>query len=85
MLGRRGPAPEKEEAVIGKLARILGAGVVITGLVGLALERAGLRSCGCYPECWCKRPGLNLFRWITPPTLHRGPWRESEASGEADL
>jgi hypothetical protein len=35
-------------------------------LVGLAQERAGLRRCGCKPDCWCKRPGLSVFRWVFP-------------------
>jgi hypothetical protein len=29
-------------------------------------EAAGLRRCGCAPDCWCRRPGLNLFRWVIP-------------------
>ena len=26
--------------------------------------------CGCEPECWCKRPGLTMFRWVTPRRTH---------------
>jgi hypothetical protein len=29
-------------------------------------EAAGLRRCGCAPDCWCRRPGLDLFRWVIP-------------------
>lgn len=46
-------------------------GYVLMGLVSLGLERAGVYSCGCDPDCWCKRPGLNVFRWILP-RWHRG-------------
>jgi hypothetical protein len=24
------------------------------------------RKCGCSPDCWCKKPGLSLFRWVVP-------------------
>lgn len=34
-------------------------------------EASGLRrKCGCEPNCWCKRPGLRLFRWVTPKATH---------------
>jgi hypothetical protein len=48
-------------------------GLVLAGAASLAFERAGVYECGCYPECWCKRPGLNLFRWLVP-RFHNGPW-----------
>jgi hypothetical protein len=31
----------------------------------------GVVECGCKPDCWCKRAGLNLFRWVILPRLHR--------------
>jgi hypothetical protein len=42
---------------------------LVLGYVGLALyyrarEAAGLLTCGCYPDCWCKKPGLSIFRWV---------------------
>jgi hypothetical protein len=40
------------------------------GLVALGLERAGVYTCACEPDCWCKRPGLNVFRWVFP-RFHR--------------
>ena len=53
---------------------------VLVGVVGLYLlaaiattvrETAGLgRQCGCDADCWCKRPGLRLFRWVTPKRQH---------------
>jgi hypothetical protein len=35
-------------------------------LLGHALERSGVAACDCREDCWCKRPGLNLFRWAFP-------------------
>lgn len=29
-------------------------------------ERMGAMRCGCADECWCRRPGLSLFRWVFP-------------------
>ena len=56
-------------------------GYVILALVGRAEEAAGLRTCGCYPDCWCKRPGLSLFRWVFP-RFHRNPeiegWKKQQ-------
>ena len=66
-------------------AFLVSLGLVLAGATSLALERAGLYSCGCYPECWCKRPGLKLFGWIVP-RFHRGPWNpEDKARHERGL
>lgn len=55
---------------------------VLASLVGLYLvaalmtwlaEAMGMRSCGCAAECWCKKPGLNAFRWVFPRG-HRIDW-----------
>jgi len=27
--------------------------------------------CGCTETCWCKRPGLTVFRWVTPGRWHQ--------------
>jgi hypothetical protein len=50
--------------------RLMVAGYVLAGLLGLTLERAGVYRCSCQPDCWCKRPGLNVFRWVFP-RFHR--------------
>ncbi len=39
--------------------------------VGLALlgrykESQGRLVCGCDDTCWCKSPGVSLFRWVFP-------------------
>jgi hypothetical protein len=52
---------------------------VLVGLGGYLLlavgnrvaEAAGVMRCGCAEDCWCKRPGLSLFRWVFP-WRHRG-------------
>jgi len=53
---------------------------VVFGVIGLYLLAAILttaaeatgrwRQCDCEPECWCKTPGLRLFRWTTPKRAH---------------
>lgn len=40
---------------------------------GLVREQLGMVSCGCADDCWCKRPGLSLFRWVFPGG-HRSSW-----------
>lgn len=35
-------------------------------LVGKVRERNGDLQCNCNNDCWCKRPGLSLFRWVFP-------------------
>jgi len=41
-------------------------GYLALSVLGHALERAGLQRCDCRADCWCKRPGLSLFRWVAP-------------------
>jgi hypothetical protein len=58
------------------MKRVLGlaAGLYLAAaLVGLARERMGLVTCGCADDCWCKRPGLSLFRWVFPRG-HKSAW-----------
>lgn len=60
---------------MGRLLRLLTVGLLVTAGTTLALERAGVRrfQCACSPDCWCKKPGLSLFRWITPGEWHSIP------------
>lgn len=45
----------------------LAVGLYLTAaVVGHARERMALIACGCAEDCWCKRPGLSLFRWVFP-------------------
>ncbi|MGI8439510.1 MAG: hypothetical protein ACR2NV_04805 [Thermoleophilaceae bacterium] len=45
---------------------LLGTLYVGAGLIGHAQERRGVITCDCQGSCWCKRPGLGLFRWVLP-------------------
>jgi hypothetical protein len=45
---------------------LLGTLYLAAAVIGLAQERGGAITCGCHEECWCKRPGLSLFRWVFP-------------------
>ena len=29
-------------------------------------EHFGAIRCGCAEDCWCRRPRLDLFRWVFP-------------------
>jgi hypothetical protein len=46
-----------------------------TALVTRIAEAAGIgpRHCGCESNCWCKHPGLSMFRWVTPKRSHHLP------------
>jgi len=35
-------------------------------LIGHAKERRGAITCECQDDCWCKKPGVDLFRWVLP-------------------
>jgi hypothetical protein len=63
-----------------KLLKLLVVGYIVAGLIGLALERAGVAQCPCEPDCWCKRPGLNVFRWVFPRCHHIAPHEERQES-----
>jgi hypothetical protein len=52
-------------------------GYVVLGLGTRGLEELGLHArCECHPDCWCKRPGWTIFRWVFP-WRHRGPWNRA--------
>jgi hypothetical protein len=53
-----------------KFIAAVGAGYVILALAGRAKEAAGLLTCDCYPDCWCKKPSLSLVRWVFPRFHH---------------
>jgi hypothetical protein len=37
---------------------------LLFAVIGRFVERMGAVECGCGDDCWCKRPGLSLFRWV---------------------
>ncbi len=45
---------------------LLGSLYLVAALAGHAQERRGAIRCDCRDDCWCKRPGLSLFRWVFP-------------------
>ena len=59
-----------------RMVMSLAIGYVVLALIGRVQEAVGLRSCGCYEDCWCKRPGLSLFRWVFP-RFHHTPAAEA--------
>ena len=40
--------------------------LVLFAVLTRIAESAGFRTCGCADDCWCRRPGLDLFRWVIP-------------------
>ena len=51
---------------VGRLIGLAGALYVGLAVWGLVRESRGELSCDCEPHCWCKKPGLRLFRWVFP-------------------
>jgi hypothetical protein len=49
-----------------RIVRVAVALYLLTALVGKLLEAAGVSRCGCSEDCWCRRPGLSVFRWVFP-------------------
>jgi hypothetical protein len=45
---------------------LVGALYLAAALIGHLQERGGAISCECREDCWCKKPGLRLFRWAFP-------------------
>jgi hypothetical protein len=43
-------------------------GLVYLGLavMGQVRELSGELTCTCADDCWCKKPGPSLFRWVFP-------------------
>src|SRR5436309_468591 len=53
--------------IVGLIAFYLLAAVATT----IAEASGGWRRCGCQSDCWCRKPGLSLFRWVVPVARHR--------------
>jgi hypothetical protein len=53
---------------------------ILAGVATTAAEAAGVgRRCGCPSDCWCQRPGLRFFRWVTPVGHRPGDPVQKEA------
>jgi hypothetical protein len=44
---------------------------VLFAVIGRFVEGMGAVRCGCSEQCWCRVPGLSVFRWVFP-FGHRG-------------
>src|SRR5262245_34120353 len=71
--------------------------IILGGIAGVLLLAIGTRaadalriggprlSCGCTEACWCKRPSLTVFRWVTPARWHHiGLTAEEKRTGHSD-
>jgi hypothetical protein len=45
-------------------------------------EHFGAMRCDCAEDCWCRRSGLNLFRWVFPWGHH--PSHSADQKAELD-
>lgn len=61
-----------------KVAAALVLGYVTLALYYRAREAAGLLTCDCYQDCWCRKPGLSIFRWVFPRYHHNPGLTEEE-------
>ena len=51
------------------MGRLLKLGFLVylgLGIRGLVRESQGDLTCTCAEDCWCKKPGLSVFRWVFP-------------------
>ncbi|CAI9418142.1 hypothetical protein HIDPHFAB_03196 [Nocardioides sp. T2.26MG-1] len=60
-----------------RLVLIVLGGYLLVAVGNKVAEAAGMMTCGCADDCWCKRPGLSPFRWVFP-WRHRGPHTAQE-------
>ena len=61
-----------------KAAAALVLGYVTLALYNRVREAAGLLTCDCYQDCWCRKPGLSIFRWVFPRYHHNPGLTEEE-------
>jgi hypothetical protein len=56
---------------------------LLFAVIGRFVEGMGAATCGCAPDCWCKKPVLSTFRWVFPYG-HRGYSAEERAALKTD-
>ena len=61
--------PRMRRILLGGIAAVLLLAVGTRTADALGIGGPRLR-CGCTETCWCKRPGLTVFRWVTPGRWH---------------
>lgn len=49
-----------------RVVLLFGALWIGAALIGHAKEHSAAIACECQDDCWCKKPGLSLFRWVLP-------------------
>lgn len=49
-----------------RLLLALVGGYVLIAAGNRVAEHFGAMRCHCSEACWCRRPGLSLFRWVFP-------------------
>jgi hypothetical protein len=69
--------------LVKRLLFALAIGYVVLALVSRAREAVGFMTCSCYPDCWCKKPGLSLFRRVFP-RFHHNPEIEAWKKRQLD-
>jgi hypothetical protein len=52
---------------------------LLFAVIGRFVEEMGAVECGCKPDCWCRRRGLRIFRWVFPVRHHMWTDEEKEA------
>lgn len=65
------------------LLAVLG-GYLLLAVGNRAAESAGVIRCGCADDCWCKGPGLNVFRWVFPWGHRSGHHDHDHAVADSD-
>lgn len=63
-------------SLVKRLLASLVLGYLVLALVSRAKEAAGFMTCDCYRDCWCRQPGLSVFRWVLP-RFHHYPGSEA--------
>ena len=51
---------------MGRLLRLAIPAYLGAAIMGRVMESRGAIRCACRDDCWCKKPGLSLFRWVFP-------------------
>lgn len=71
--------------MIRRLLQAFAIGYFALAILTRLREWTGAYTCACDDDCWCKTPGLRLFRWVYPRG-HRNralaEWKASQAGGE---
>lgn len=49
-----------------RLLLVLGGAYLLAAVGSRVAEQLGATACGCDDDCWCRRPGLSVFRWVFP-------------------